>query len=318
MRMRLLGLAACLALAATARADVSNDCLVCHSNQHLAERRANGEVRSLFVDAKPFFATTHAKDGCLGCHGELGLGPHDLALGKLPAVQPRFAPYVAKLPKSRQMAVAKCMECHEEAFEGYSQSAHGEAVRGGKAGAPLCDDCHGNHAISKTDDLESPVNPDQQLHTCARCHADQQVMAQHNVSTNVVKTFEHHFHGRKRLIGDKRVAVCTSCHAPAKSPHEVRRPEDAKSTVNPVNHVQGCGREGCHPGTSEAFAKGFGHEVPSMALRPLVYLISKFHFFMMSLVLGTMFAHIILDILRRKINKSRAAAKQSHGVGGKA
>ncbi|MBI5834480.1 MAG: hypothetical protein HZB16_19450 [Armatimonadetes bacterium] len=312
--MRLLGLASCLMLAATARADVSNDCLVCHSNERLAERDADGKVRSLYVDAQHFFATAHAKKGCLGCHGDLGLGPHDLALGRQPAVKPAFAPYVAKLPKARAVAVANCMGCHEKEFASYQQSVHGEATRAGKRGVPLCDDCHGNHAISMTDDIESPVNPAQQLHTCAKCHADGQVMAQYNVSTNVVKTFEHHFHGRKRLIGDARVAVCTSCHAPAASVHEIRGPKDPKSTVNPANHTEGCGREGCHPGTSEAFAKGFGHEVPSLAVRPLVFLISKIHILMMTLVLGTMFLHILLDIIRRKINASRAAAQS----GGKA
>ena len=315
--LRLIGLAGLLAVCGAARADVSNDCLVCHSNEKLAERSADGKVRSLYVDAQHFFATAHAKEGCLGCHGDLGLGPHELALGKQPSVKPEYAPYVAKFGKARQVAVSNCMDCHKAEFTAWKASVHGEAARAGKPGVPLCDDCHGNHAISPTDELESPVNPDQQVHTCAKCHESEKVMAQYNVSTNVVKTFEHHFHGRKRLIGDKRVAVCTSCHAPENAVHEIRAPKDAKSTVNPVNHAEGCGRQGCHPGTSEAFAKGFGHEVPSMAVRPLVFLIGKFHYFMMSLVLGTMFLHILLDIIRRKINKSRAAA-QAAGSGDEA
>ena len=307
MRYVLLSFAVGLCwLVTSAPADVTSDCLVCHAGA-LAERRPDGSVRSLHVDGQKFFLSQHGGEGCLGCHGELGLGPHDLAAGRLPAIDEQYAPFLQGLSTSRQIALNNCMGCHKEAAVGYMASDHGQARKAGSEIAPLCDSCHGNHYISSLDDLESPVGIDQQDDTCASCHADQKVMAQVQLGTHVVETYDLHFHGRKRLIGDRRVAVCTSCHAPAENAHTILKPGDPQSTVNPANVDQGCGRAGCHPGVGEKFALSFGHEVPSFQVRPIVFLIGKVHYFLMSLVLGVMFIHIFLDITRRRLNYRRAA-----------
>jgi nitrate/TMAO reductase-like tetraheme cytochrome c subunit len=308
-RCSLLTLALALGLAPLA-ADETAQCLTCHDNANMALRDAGGKVRSLFVDPPKFYGSVHARKGCLACHGNLGLGPHGDALGKLPPLDARYAPLLRHLPRARQVALANCFGCHPTQLDTYQGSVHAQQVAKGSLDAPLCDDCHGAHAITGKEDPESPINPDKVPATCASCHAQRQVMARYDVSTNVVQTFESHFHARKRMIGDTRAAVCTSCHGT----HRILGPKDPKSTVNPANVQATCAQDGCHPGKGAAFAASFKHQVPSTAVEPIVYLVKHVHEFMMVLVLGTMFLHIFLDVLRRKLNEARAAqaAKGGH------
>jgi hypothetical protein len=291
-------LAGAAALAGAARADESSDCLVCHSAQRLAERGPGGQARSLFVDPASYYGSAHGKQNCSACHGALGVGPHGAAEAGAPAVPQPYAAFLVGRPAARQVAVANCMKCHPKEFQQYQASIHAAACAGGDTAAPLCDDCHGQHAIRGSEDLESSVSTAQVPSTCARCHADAEVMARRDIKTNVVQTFESHFHARKRELGDTRAAVCTSCHGV----HEIRAPEDPASSVNPANAAHTCGQPGCHPGASPEFAASFSHRVPTMHVEPLVYLLTHVHHYMLYLVLSVMFIHIILDMLRRRLN----------------
>lgn len=305
-----LALCALLCLASFAGADEAADCLVCHNNPHFVVKSADGKTRKLFVDPERWFGSIHAqqKFTCLTCHGNLGVGPHGDAFNKAKLPDGPFAKLVAAQPRVRQIALSACFGCHAKQTAEFAESIHGQQAAAGNTSVPLCTDCHGAHGIRPKTDIESAVNDAHVPATCAKCHADEQRMGKFGVSTEVVSTYKEHFHGRKRMIGNKEVAVCTSCHGV----HNILGPQDPRSSVNPANAQATCGQVGCHPNDSAAFAASFKHRVPSPKVEPLVWVTHIFHIFMMYLVLGTMFIHILLDIARRKINKSRAL-RAAHG-----
>lgn len=308
-----LALLAVVAAVSCVVADEASDCLVCHNNPHFVVKAADGKTQKLFVDPDRWFSSVHSQQklSCLACHGNLGAGPHDAALAKAPAPSGPYAKLLSAQSRVRQVAMAACFKCHPKQAAEYATSIHGVQAAAGNTSVPLCTDCHGAHGIRRKDDIESAVSEAQVPATCAKCHADQQLMGRFGVSTEVVSTYEEHFHGRKRMIGNKEVAVCTSCHGV----HGILAPSDPKSTVNPANAQATCGQVGCHPNDSAAFAASFKHLVPSPKVQPLVWVTHIFHIFMMYLVLGTMFIHIFMDMARRQINKSRAlrAARAAGG-----
>ena len=289
-------------------------------------RECHGVAHKIQTAKTPASSTNaaHVTATCAQCHKEEAkaatVGAHAGAPGEKPnatCIDCHSQPHgIARAAN----ALAACSGCHSGVATEQHASLHGKAAARGDKMAPTCITCHGGHGILSHKDAKSPVAVMNIPLLCGKCHREgSEVSLTHAIpQENILGNYADSIHGEGLFKKGLTVtAVCTSCHAPEAAVHEIRAPKDPRSTVNPVNHTEGCGRTGCHPGTSEAFAKGFGHEVPSMAVRPLVFLIGKFHYFMMSLVLGTMFLHILLDIIRRKINKSRAAA-QAAGSGDEA
>jgi nitrate/TMAO reductase-like tetraheme cytochrome c subunit len=63
-----------------------------------------------------------------------------------------------------------CGACHGEIARTYRASVHGQAIAHGVIDAPVCTDCHGDHAILAPKELKSLVNPARvSLVTCGRC-----------------------------------------------------------------------------------------------------------------------------------------------------
>ena len=105
--------------------------------------------------------------GCTNCHGE-----HDIKGHQDPT---------ARIHKSN-LAQQVCAECHasvrltrryglsSEAFQTFSDSYHGLAVRGGTLSVVNCASCHGSHAIKAQDDPASSVNKANLARTCGECH----------------------------------------------------------------------------------------------------------------------------------------------------
>lgn len=290
-----LGLLLLLAPALRAAPDPSSDCLVCHNNETFALRDADGRVRSMHVDPSRFYNSAHVKLGCAGCHGAMGPGPHGGPGGKAVKLPPEQQALLAgRAPSTGTAAAAACMSCHPEQARQFVHSVHGEALARGNRDVPLCHDCHGSHYISGADELESTVNPTNVPATCARCHANATVMAKHDLERNVVKTFQTSFHGSKRLLGDERAAICTSCHGV----HDIRAHDHPLSTVNPSNVASTCGT--CHKGATAAFASSFTHTLPESATAPVVYWVGQLYFLALYGTIGLMLLYVVLDIYRRR------------------
>lgn len=110
-----------------------------------------------------------AADGplCVDCHGS----PHYITSSDDPAS-----------PINHANMLHTCGGCHEDeaiiekyelsahVIEKYKESFHGKKYLLGHKSVPICDDCHGGHAISKWDAEGSSVAGPGKITTCARCH----------------------------------------------------------------------------------------------------------------------------------------------------
>ena len=104
---------------------------------------------------------------CTRCHGE-----HDIR-GRADPNSPTNAKNVAQ---------KVCAECHAsvrlakkyglkaDAFQTFSDSYHGLAVRGGAVTVVNCASCHSSHAIKSQSDPTSTIYKDNLVATCGQCH----------------------------------------------------------------------------------------------------------------------------------------------------
>lgn len=277
----------------------SNDCLVCHNNPRFAVLAGDGALRSLHVDPEPFFAGAHGAVGCLGCHTDLDPGPHG-ALSEQPP-EGVWEQLLASRPRTQRVANAACMSCHSAEATQYQGSIHGELVGHGSQEVPLCSSCHGHHYVARASELEAAIATDQVPATCGSCHGDAQLMALYDQTNTVVTTYETSFHGEKHALGEGRVAVCTSCHGV----HNIRAIADPLSTVHPSQRAATCGQ--CHTGADASFAEGFKHRVITKETEPLVYWVSFAYNAIIYVTIGGMVAFILLDLLRRWLDRRRRA-----------
>ncbi len=78
-----------------------------------------------------------------------------------------------------------CLSCHLDSPEVrartspsagfitmYEKSVHGSELNSGNSKAANCVDCHGSHAVHKSDTKDSPTFKSNIPNTCGQCHAD--------------------------------------------------------------------------------------------------------------------------------------------------
>ena len=104
----------------------------------------------------------------------------------------------------------------------YDQSVHGKALRGGKAKAANCVDCHGSHTMLKGSESASPVNKQNIPATCAKCHPA------------IAKQFNESVHGIAVKAGKVEAPVCTNCHGE----HNIMKHSDPNAPVAAGNVSQ--------------------------------------------------------------------------------
>lgn len=124
----------------------------------------------------------------------------------------------------------------------YWTSGHGKALRDdGDTKVAVCTDCHGIHDVLRGSEPTSRTHPFNVPDTCATCHADAELMAQYDLSVEVVDEYRRSVHGDLLLNQrDSGAPTCASCHGN----HSATPPGFA--TVGAV-----CGQ--CHQGAAEYF-----------------------------------------------------------------
>jgi cytochrome c3-like protein len=212
--------------------DTSYGCIVCHADHR------EGMILGV-----------HAERGirCADCHGG------DPSARELPAGhRGRFVS-----GRDKVSTVQLCGSCHSDPnrmrqfglptgeLAEFRTSRHGALLLGQHdTNAPTCTDCHGTHVIYPPDDARSKVYPSNIPGTCARCHADAQLMARYRIPTNQFEEFRRSAHGIALFQHQNFAApTCVGCHG-------------AHSALPPsVTEVAGvCGR--CHQLVGQAFAIG--------------------------------------------------------------
>lgn len=212
---------------------------------------------------------------CTDCHGA-----HDT----LPAGEPRTA-----IPET-------CSQCHSTIYNDYVDSVHGEAlIDENNTDVPTCIDCHGVH------NQEDPTTASFRLNSpnlCAECHADEALMDQYDLSTNVFDTYVADFHGTTVTLFEHQnpdlptnKAVCYDCHGV----HNMKSADDPESQVFKENLLATCQK--CHPDASENFsATWLSHYEPDLQTYPLVYFVDLFYKIMIPGIVGFMGVYVALDV----------------------
>jgi DnaJ-class molecular chaperone len=217
---------------------VSLGCALCHAGMAQIPHPA---------EAKPApCATCHAKITQaydLSVHGKARLkGLTEAAScarchGRIHEIKPRTD---RSSPVRRVNITGSCAACHAEPrpaeelripalgpVEGYLRSVHSEAVASGKRGA-VCTDCHGSHAIVRSQDPGSSTSEANIQTTCGACHGE------------ALKDFRQSVHGKANAKGDRDAATCGDCHGS----HNVLSAKNPESPVYPLNLPRTCGA--CH------------------------------------------------------------------------
>lgn len=244
-------------------------CTNCHTEQ--SENLADDVHYAAVTDGNLRSAT------CVDCHGA-----HD--------VQPPNEP-ISRISET-------CGDCHTTTFEQYRNSVHGEALFEGDENAPSCVSCHGVHGIQHpTTALFRNRSPE----LCATCHADEELMDQYDITTNVFNSYLDDFHGTTVALfeqSDPNVpsnkAVCYDCHGV----HNITRADDTKSQVVRENLLATC-RE-CHPDATSDFPDTWvGHFEPTLESHPLLFAVNLFYDILIPLVVTAFIVLIAIDIIGR-------------------
>ena len=218
---------------------------------------------------------------CTDCHGS-----HNLHRSTNPASKL----YWQNVPDT-------CGKCHENVEQTYRLSVHGAAVKSGVRDAPVCTDCHGEHTITAVKLATSRVAPANIPETCGQCHAAQRIITQYRLPPNVFATYAQSFHGLALQGGNLTAANCASCHGV----HDILPASDSRSTINPRNLPETCGK--CHPGIGTRLSAEFFriHAPPGAAEgKPwIVNFISWFYIALITMTIGGMASFNLLDYLRK-------------------
>lgn len=124
---------------------VPETCGACH--RYILDEWARGSAHGL--------AWKEGKSGpvCITCHSS-----HEVR-------RPQSAGQRLKFPQN-------CGGCHEERYQTYRDSFHGQVTDLGFMTAAICSDCHTPHGNLAASDPRSTVNPKNLGATCGKCHSD--------------------------------------------------------------------------------------------------------------------------------------------------
>ena len=215
---------------------------------------------------------------CTDCHGA-----HDTAVPNEP----------------RARISQTCEQCHSTIYQEYQESVHGEALLldENNEDVPTCIECHGVHNIGDpTTTLFRVRSPE----LCAECHADEELMAEYGISTDVFTTYVADFHGTTTLLFDPEdpnavpnAAVCYDCHGV----HNIKAVDDPDAGIK-ENLLVTC--QECHPDANANFPDAWtSHHEPSLENNTLVYLVNLFYQIIIPLTAGALTFLVMTDVYRR-------------------
>jgi hypothetical protein len=274
----------------TAFALDENQCLSCHGNQSLTKTDETGRVISLYVEEELVNIAAHRFIDCTTCHTT---NPHSV-----------------DTPLNKLSLAEKCGQCHQYQYKVHLQSVHGQQLQEGNQDVATCVDCHSltdsPHAVIRVLEYKAPTFKKNISDTCAKCHADPDLMADYGVLERVYESYMRSYHGKAIQLGTYElsqidIATCTNCHGV----HDIRRADDPGSPVAGTESLAAtC--ETCHEGAGIQFAAGFlGHEEASPEHIPVVYYAERFFTILLITVLGVGAFIVVTSAIRYAINRWR-------------
>jgi len=207
-------------------------CAKCHQSSSPI-KTGNKQSTNAFHNSVHAIALAHGNSqapSCINCHDY-----HSI----MPLRNPQS--------KTNFMNISEtCGECHPSEMQQYNMSIHGKSALAGHKNAPVCTDCHGEHAIYKVSDERSPASLFKvSKYSCGRCHSSILITSKQNNSTQVVETYFDSFHGLALQNGLMNAANCSSCHGA----HFILPNSDPNSSVHQDNLAATCAQ--CHTDISD-------------------------------------------------------------------
>jgi len=238
-----------------------NNCLSCHTTMDKTVVNADGREISLKIDEADVNSGAHRYIDCITCHWT-GTHRDDSPLTKLSSAQ-------------------KCGTCHEYQYREHLGSVHGEQLAEGNPDVATCVDCHSPeadaHSVIRVLEYSAPTYKKNSAETCAKCHADEDLMANYGIVEKTYESYMRSFHGKAIDLGVSELskleaATCTNCHGV----HNIMATDDPESPVAGLESLVATCEE-CHAGAGTEFAIGFlGHKEASPEYAPVVHFTETF------------------------------------------
>ena len=267
-----------------------NNCLSCHGNENLEVVNGDGEIISLYVNEFAVNTAAHRFIDCTTCHTT---DPHNIST-----------------PLTKLSLAEKCGSCHEYEYKLHLESVHGQQLLVGNSDVATCVDCHsyeGNpHSVIRVLEYNASTYKKNIAETCAKCHADEELMADYGIVEKVYESYMRSFHGKAIQLGTYEIsqldkATCTNCHGY----HDIQSVNDHDSPVAGLdNLVQTCDQ--CHVGAGVEFVSGFlGHKEASKDNVAVAHYTEIIFTIILASVIGFGALIMIMAIIRYSINRWR-------------
>jgi formate dehydrogenase gamma subunit len=276
-----------------AKKNLPDTCASCHSNpQFLARHKIPFahpvELYKKSVHGGAVAGGNAAAATCSDCHGSHNILPSQDAKSKV----------------NHWNIPSTCGQCHTDISKTYLESVHGQAMKNGVSGVPVCSDCHGEHLILAPKEQGSLVNANRvSMATCGRCHNDERLALRYNLPADRVPSYADSYHGLAQRGGSQSVANCASCHGV----HNIFPSSDSRSMVNAANLPRTCGT--CHAGAGAHFTIGPVHvQTSTGAAHPVVKWIRWTYWVLIPMTLGFMILHNLLDFFAKLLRRTRRRA----------
>jgi predicted CXXCH cytochrome family protein len=217
--------------------------------------------------------------------------------------------YVHPPDQPRTLIPSTCGNCHTQEYAVYQSSVHGNALeQESNPDVPVCITCHGVHNIQDPRTQQFRVDePD----LCAGCHANQEMMAKYGLSADVYSLYSLSWHGVDVSVYQARwptiqhnTAICTDCHGI----HNIFKPDDPNSTVNPKNLLVTCQK--CHPGVGPNWTGAWtGHYKVSLQRTPFLFYVELFYSGFTPFILGICGLYVLLQLIRLTVDRARRSLR---------
>lgn len=280
-------------------------CPICHSSIKGKVLSIKNGVVDLSIDQEKFRKSVHGDFECTNCHLQYTDNPHKSIQNNVPKPILALSKALDKKNKLDPVAEAACIQCHEEIYQTFSKSVHGQNLFDKKkVDGPICTDCHGSvHYIMDRKKEPSPVDYKHVVKTCGNCHEKKELAEKYGFSLKVLERYKESFHGKKHFLGHKGAPVCTTCHGS----HNVKSVTNPQSPVFGKNRLTTCGS--CHPGANDRFVAAITHK-PVGRDNPIPYYFEKMLIILtITVMAGTVF-HVLLDTyanIRNYLRKKRGS-----------
>jgi hypothetical protein len=265
-------------------------CLACHSTMKGKVKTENALV-DVHVDSEKYAQSVHGGMDCTACHQKFTANPHQTPdNGDVSEEVAALAKKISRKAKVDSVALAACLECHDDTYESWEQSIHGMNILDkGETDGAACTDCHGSpHYITPKTEPSSMVNRENIVKTCGECHENESIAEKYNLGTNILEGYYESFHGKKYVLGHPNVPTCVDCHRY----HDIKKWDDPASPVAWGNRTKTCGK--CHEGATKKFVTAITHK-PIGKDNPVPYYFQKG---LILLLLGTFLfivSHVVLE-----------------------